>query len=179
MGCLNCGNELKHTPGRKKKKFCSNLCRSLYWQKNEGEKKGLPLPADYINIKEIGIVREDGTVEKLFKPTNKTQNWERAFRVLLELSKREVSQSKPPTELEKEKPAKAKVEKREPPETPKIDAGDVPPKTVIKKTYNQWLNLARELDLEGEISEFKKEVLADTSLTGGQRSMIFSKLKTK
>ena len=29
--CLQCGRAVRQTPGRKKKKFCSNTCRSQYW----------------------------------------------------------------------------------------------------------------------------------------------------
>jgi endogenous inhibitor of DNA gyrase (YacG/DUF329 family) len=32
--CLNCGLELVHTPGKKKKKFCSDKCRSQWWNNN-------------------------------------------------------------------------------------------------------------------------------------------------
>ena len=29
--CLQCGRAVSQTPGRKQKKFCSNTCRSQYW----------------------------------------------------------------------------------------------------------------------------------------------------
>ena len=29
--CLQCGRGVPQTPGRKQKKFCSNTCRSRYW----------------------------------------------------------------------------------------------------------------------------------------------------
>lgn len=29
--CLQCGRAVPQTPGRKQKKFCSNTCRSRYW----------------------------------------------------------------------------------------------------------------------------------------------------
>ena len=32
--CLNCGLELVHTPCKKKKKFCSDKCRSQWWNNN-------------------------------------------------------------------------------------------------------------------------------------------------
>jgi hypothetical protein len=38
MGCLNCSAELKHTPGKRKKQFCSPDCRVRYWQKNKPKK---------------------------------------------------------------------------------------------------------------------------------------------
>lgn len=31
--CLNCGKELKHIDGRRKKTFCNDTCRSNYWYK--------------------------------------------------------------------------------------------------------------------------------------------------
>ena len=32
--CKNCGIELNHHPGRKKKRFCTNKCRSDWWNRN-------------------------------------------------------------------------------------------------------------------------------------------------
>lgn len=36
--CLQCGRAVPQTPGRKRKKFCSNTCRSQYW--NHQYRKG-------------------------------------------------------------------------------------------------------------------------------------------
>lgn len=36
--CLNCGLELVHTPGKKKKKYCSDKCRYQWWIKNRDKK---------------------------------------------------------------------------------------------------------------------------------------------
>ena len=36
--CLQCGRAVSQTPGRRKKKFCSNTCRSQYW--NHQYRKG-------------------------------------------------------------------------------------------------------------------------------------------
>lgn len=36
--CLQCGRAVPQTPGRKQKKFCSNKCRSRYW--NDQYRKG-------------------------------------------------------------------------------------------------------------------------------------------
>ena len=40
--CLQCGRAVPQTPGRKQKKFCSNTCRSRYWndQYRKGERDG-------------------------------------------------------------------------------------------------------------------------------------------
>lgn len=32
--CLYCGVEVKQNPGRKKKKFCSDKCRNVWWNSN-------------------------------------------------------------------------------------------------------------------------------------------------
>lgn len=40
MGCLNCGNELVNTPGKKPKQFCGISCRSNYWQKKKRDESG-------------------------------------------------------------------------------------------------------------------------------------------
>lgn len=36
--CLQCGRAVSQAPGRKQKKFCSNTCRSRYW--NDQYRKG-------------------------------------------------------------------------------------------------------------------------------------------
>ncbi len=33
--CLNCGSELKQTPGVKKRKFCCARCRQIWWNANQ------------------------------------------------------------------------------------------------------------------------------------------------
>ena len=33
--CLNCGSELKHTPGARKKKFCNVQCRQTWWNAHQ------------------------------------------------------------------------------------------------------------------------------------------------
>ena len=40
--CLQCGRTVSQTPGRRKKKFCSNTCRSQYWnhQYRNGDRDG-------------------------------------------------------------------------------------------------------------------------------------------
>ncbi len=35
--CLFCGKEVRQNPGRKEKKFCSDTCRSKWWNKHLGE----------------------------------------------------------------------------------------------------------------------------------------------
>ena len=35
--CLQCGSHLSHTPNKKKKKFCSDKCRMLWWHTHPEE----------------------------------------------------------------------------------------------------------------------------------------------
>ena len=35
MGCLKCGAKIKQTKGKREKLFCSDSCRSSYWQKQK------------------------------------------------------------------------------------------------------------------------------------------------
>ena len=35
--CLECGKPIEQTPGRKKKKFCSDKCRMLWWNSHSEE----------------------------------------------------------------------------------------------------------------------------------------------
>lgn len=37
--CKECGKELKLVPGKKKKVFCSDKCRFIWWNKHRGELK--------------------------------------------------------------------------------------------------------------------------------------------
>jgi hypothetical protein len=50
--CLKCGKELSHIEGRRKKQFCNETCRSLYWyykNKPKAKKKSEP-PVQVINL---------------------------------------------------------------------------------------------------------------------------------
>ncbi|HEY5391437.1 MAG TPA: hypothetical protein VIJ57_04940 [Hanamia sp.] len=38
--CLNCGKEVKQTPGKKERKYCDDKCKQKHWQKMKAEKKG-------------------------------------------------------------------------------------------------------------------------------------------
>ena len=37
--CRQCGNTLEHTPGRKKKQFCSDACRLRWWHEHRDMSK--------------------------------------------------------------------------------------------------------------------------------------------
>jgi endogenous inhibitor of DNA gyrase (YacG/DUF329 family) len=38
--CLNCGKEVKQTPGKKERKYCDDKCKQRHWQKMKAEKRG-------------------------------------------------------------------------------------------------------------------------------------------
>jgi hypothetical protein len=35
LKCLECGNPVAQTPGRRKKEYCGSTCRSLHWKKKQ------------------------------------------------------------------------------------------------------------------------------------------------
>ena len=49
--CLNCGKELEHTHGKKKKKYCSDKCRYQWWNKNRDNKSTYQIRCRYCNKK--------------------------------------------------------------------------------------------------------------------------------
>jgi hypothetical protein len=40
MNCLNCGKEVKQTPGKRAKAYCDPNCRQRHWLKNNKKKSG-------------------------------------------------------------------------------------------------------------------------------------------
>ena len=38
MGCKHCKKDLEHLPGKRKKEFCNDTCRSNFWQKERRKK---------------------------------------------------------------------------------------------------------------------------------------------
>jgi hypothetical protein len=80
--CLECGKPLVHVSGRRQKQFCSLDCRNPYYyrKKSEGKEKkkrgrkpinkGLPLPADFVNVKEVSIKTTSGEIKPIFPPKN-------------------------------------------------------------------------------------------------------------
>lgn len=75
--CLNqgCENLVTSVPGRRPRQYCSNTCRQKGWQRKNKEKLaqfrgrgGESLPADYVEVKNIGVITPEGTVKPLFKP---------------------------------------------------------------------------------------------------------------
>lgn len=72
MGCLNCNGELKHTPGKRKKQFCSPDCRVRYWQKNKPKKdiqKPIPdlWPADMMEKINANKAQRDWLTKDVLK----------------------------------------------------------------------------------------------------------------
>jgi hypothetical protein len=73
--CLSCGISVPQKTGKKPRLYCGSICRQRDWYKKRKEaldrltgKGGIPLPADFMNIKAIGILKGDGTVEPLKFP---------------------------------------------------------------------------------------------------------------
>src|SRR5665213_4064201 len=36
--CLNCGKEVRQTPGKRERKYCDDVCKQKHWQKQKAEK---------------------------------------------------------------------------------------------------------------------------------------------
>lgn len=71
MDCLNCGMDVKQTPGKKTKLFCNVSCRSNYWQmkkRKEGEPKKRGRP------KKI-VLTENGPLEVPELPSERQGNF--------------------------------------------------------------------------------------------------------
>jgi len=51
--CKNCGAELTHVEGRRKKEFCSDNCRATFWQKNNKKKKPETVVKDLTNPTDV------------------------------------------------------------------------------------------------------------------------------
>ena len=49
--CLNCGKELDHTPGKKRKKYCCDKCRYQLWNKNRDSKSSFDIRCKACNKK--------------------------------------------------------------------------------------------------------------------------------
>lgn len=74
--CLQCGEKIEQTEGRRERKFCKGTdCAQKYWLKTHPKEKRfkripvnqklVQLPADYVNWKSVGILKLDGTIEEL------------------------------------------------------------------------------------------------------------------
>lgn len=69
--CLHCGSDLVHVPGRRKKTFCNETCRSGFWYgKNKKSKPILEQFGDFANM--VAINR--GKAQKAAKKEIKAQS---------------------------------------------------------------------------------------------------------
>lgn len=68
MGCLNCGKELVHTPGKKPKKFCNNSCRSGYGQRKKKGQADVPKKGPGRPKKVNAILRQVARDVKFIEP---------------------------------------------------------------------------------------------------------------
>jgi hypothetical protein len=66
LKCI-CGNNILQTAGKKAKVYCSDSCRQKAWQKKRRQELalfrgqgGVPLPPDYVEMKNVAIVDPEG-----------------------------------------------------------------------------------------------------------------------
>ena len=97
--CLHCSKELKHVPGRKQKSFCNVNCRNKYFyaqrkKQIEMAKSALQsLPADFLEVKNIGILTKNGEIQPIFeKPHKKPKN--KRFQELKDSPKTQLTSTK-------------------------------------------------------------------------------------
>jgi hypothetical protein len=75
--CLQCSEPLVHVPGRKEKSFCDVNCRNKYFyakrKKEIEDAKALlvSLPSDFIEIKKVAILTNEGEVKPIFPSPRK------------------------------------------------------------------------------------------------------------
>lgn len=67
--CLNCDDELTHTEGRRKRKYCSDACKGQHWAKTH---KGEPKYVQYKTFLEL--------LEKMKEGTGRNNQFENAAR---------------------------------------------------------------------------------------------------
>jgi hypothetical protein len=93
--CTNptCGKELKHTKGRRPKKYCNESCRNGHYKvlfpakKKETVVGMIELPADFINVEKVAIIRADGTIEELKTASQLPQSVYASMLAMKELQK--------------------------------------------------------------------------------------------
>jgi len=137
MGCLNCNTELNHTPGKRKKQFCSPDCRVRYWQKNKTKKvKISPAETDQLEqLLEWGPKIEAFCAKKGFPPSELIGKFEEleAFyekfkgmsqvQAVMLLEDMTVGQNKSNTALKTEKSRKPSQKQKEGLKSPEISPG--------------------------------------------------------
>jgi endogenous inhibitor of DNA gyrase (YacG/DUF329 family) len=78
--CLNCNNPVKQIEGKRQRKYCSDSCRQVHWQKNKKKipihkSKCIELPQEYRDFTNIGLLNTDGTIEVLGRKTANGIEW--------------------------------------------------------------------------------------------------------
>lgn len=78
--CLNCNSPVKQIEGKRQRKYCSDSCRQVYWQKSKKKipvhkSKCIELPPEYYDFKSIGVLDVDGSVKVLGTITDKGVEW--------------------------------------------------------------------------------------------------------
>lgn len=67
--CKKCNKWVAQSEGKKPKEFCNSTCRSNYWyarnKKVKTESKGVDFPKDYVQVKEVAILKPSGEIEPL------------------------------------------------------------------------------------------------------------------
>lgn len=88
--CLNCQKEVAQKKGKRAKLYCSDLCRATFHQKKKipvNDNLCIELPKDYINVKKIMVLKEDGTLTDIetFPKNDNFDLWMTAFNALNEV----------------------------------------------------------------------------------------------
>lgn len=73
--CKHCGVELVNTPGKRKKEFCGNTCRSNYWQKQKRVEKAKSVETKPESIPEQTV--EEPPVTEVPEPPKTESKWVR------------------------------------------------------------------------------------------------------
>jgi len=53
MECLNCGEVLHQTPGKRERKYCNSTCRSNHFQKEKRKEAKMVIPAGIPDVKDM------------------------------------------------------------------------------------------------------------------------------
>lgn len=74
MGCKHCKKDLVHLPGKRKKEFCNDTCRSNFWQKERRRKNNAVKLAKEKKEPEPVVLPENEEPEDEVKEQPKPQN---------------------------------------------------------------------------------------------------------
>lgn len=90
MGCKHCKKDLEHLPGKRKKEFCNDTCRSNFWQKERRRKNNsVKLAKEKMEEKESEPVVSAESTPKEEKQSQQVADSapKLKFEVLLEMAK--------------------------------------------------------------------------------------------